>query len=234
MAVLKRSEVAVAAAPRESGALPAGWRERLRQRLPAQPDHRPGQCRYGPFRAVPPAAVIEALCTHPPEAPRAAAVLVPLFERSGVPCLLLTVRASHLRAHAGQISFPGGLLEGQDSDAAAAALRETQEEIGIAAADVEPLGFLSDHLVRTGYRISPLVAWLRPGFTLRPERTEVAEILELPVAHMLEATHYEVRRRTLGGVECELLDLPFGPHRIWGATAGILLDLRERILAGAA
>ena len=232
--VVAESRGVVAAAARVGTALPAGWRERLRLSLAVEPDHRLGQCRYGPFRAQPPTAVIEALRTQAPGAPRAAAVLVPICERDGVPCLLLTVRASHLRSHAGQISFPGGRLEGQDSDVAAAALRETQEEIGIAANHVEPLGFLSDHFVRTGYRISPLVAWLRPGFALRAERSEVAEILELPVAHMLEATHYEVRRRTLGGVACELLDLPFGAHRIWGATAGILLELRERILAGAA
>ncbi len=234
MVVLERSDVAVPASPNAATALSADWRERLRRSLPPEPDHFLGRCRYGPFRAQPPAAVIEALRTHAHGSARAAAVLVPICERAGVPCLLLTVRASHLRAHAGQISFPGGRLEGQDSDAAAAALRETQEEIGIAAGYVEPFGFLSDHFVRTGYRISPLVAWLRPGFTLRPERSEVAEILELPVAHMLEATHYEVRRRTLGGVACELLDLPFGTHRIWGATAGILLELRERILTGAA
>jgi 8-oxo-dGTP pyrophosphatase MutT (NUDIX family) len=232
--VAEPSEAAVTGAPRALGALPAGWPERLRQLLPAQPDHRPGQYRYGPFRAAPPVAVMEALATPPGAAPRAAAVLVPLFERAGVPCLLLTVRATHLRTHAGQISFPGGLLEGQDSDAAAAALRETEEEIGIAATQIDPLGFLSDHLVRTGYRISPLVAWLRPEFTLRPQRSEVAEIFVLPVAHMLDATHYEPRRRRLGGLDCELLDLPFGRHRIWGATAGILLELRERILALAA
>jgi 8-oxo-dGTP pyrophosphatase MutT (NUDIX family) len=233
VAVVERGEAAAVAAPHAATALPQGWRERLRS-LPAQPDHRLGRCRYGPFRAAPPAAVIEALRAHAPGSPRAAAVLVPIGERGGVPYLLLTVRASHLRDHAGQISFPGGRLEAQDCDAAASALRETQEETGIAATQVEPLGFLCDHFVRTGYRISPLVAWLRPGFTLRPERSEVAEILELPVTHMLEATHYEVRRRTLGGVACELLDLPFGTHRIWGATAGILLELRERILAGAA
>lgn len=216
------------------GVLAADWRERLRARLLELPDHRPGHCRFGPFRAAPPAAVMDALRANQSEAPRAAAVLVAMFDRGGAPYLLLTVRASHLRTHAGQISFPGGRLEAQDCDAAAAALRETQEEIGVAAAHIEALGFLSDHIVRTGYRISPLVAWLLPGFTLRPERTEVAEILELPLSYALDAGRYEVQRRTLAGIECELLDLPFGRHRIWGATAGILLNLRELMLADAA
>jgi 8-oxo-dGTP pyrophosphatase MutT (NUDIX family) len=225
---------AVLSAPGAPGALGTDWRERLRGALRALPDHRPEHCRFGPFRAAPPAAVIDALRASQSEAPRAASVLVPMFERGGTPCLLLTVRASHMRTHAGQISFPGGRLEAQDCDAAAAALRETQEEIGVAAAHIEALGFLSDHIVRTGYRISPLVAWLLPGFTLRPERTEVAEILELPLSYALDAGRYEVQRRTLAGIECELLDLPFGRHRIWGATAGILLNLRELMLADAA
>jgi 8-oxo-dGTP pyrophosphatase MutT (NUDIX family) len=221
------------AALRAPGALPADWLLRLRRALLVLPDHRPEHCRFGPFRAEPPAALLALLRESAAASPRAAAVLVPILERAGAPHLLLTVRASHLRTHAGQISFPGGRLEGQDSDAAAAALRETQEEIGIAAACIDPLGFLSDHIVRTGYRISPLVAWLRSGFTLRPQRSEVAEIIELPLAHALEMTNYQVRRRTLGGIECELLELPFGRHRIWGATAGMLLNLRELILAGA-
>jgi 8-oxo-dGTP pyrophosphatase MutT (NUDIX family) len=218
----------------EPGVLPADWRERLRRGLQALPDHRPGHTRYGPFRAAPAAALLELLRASPARPPQAAAVLVPILERAGPPRLLLTVRASHLRTHAGQISFPGGRVESQDGDATAAALRETEEEIGVDAAHIEPLGFLSDHLVRTGFRISPLVAWLLPGFTLRAERTEVAEIIELPLSYVLEAANYQVRRRSFGGIECELLDLPFGRHDIWGATAGILLNLRELILAGGA
>jgi len=169
-----------------------------------------------------------------PGEPRPAAVLVPLVVRADAITVLLTERTAHLMDHAGQISFPGGRLEGQDSDAAAAALRETEEEIGITPVHIEPVGFLSDCIVRSGYRISPLVAWLLPGFTLRAERTEVAEILELPLSRVLEASNYEARRRTFGGIECELLDLPFGRHRVWGATAGMLLNLRELILAGTA
>jgi 8-oxo-dGTP pyrophosphatase MutT (NUDIX family) len=178
------------AAPCAASVLPADWQERVRHGLFALPDHRPGYCRYGPFRAEPPTAVLEVLRAGLSEVPRAAAVLVPILERAGLPYLLLTVRASHLRTHAGQISFPGGRLEAQDKDAAAAALRETQEEIGISAAFVEPVGFLSDHIVRSGYRISPLVAWLRPGFSLHADGTEVAEILELPLTHLLEPANY--------------------------------------------
>ena len=154
-------------------------------------------------------------------------MLVPIVLHPQAPTLLLTVRASHLRSHAGQISFPGGRVEPTDLDLAAAALRETQEEIGIHAAAIEPVGFLSDQIVRTGYRITPLVALLQPGFTLTPDSTEVAEVFELPLAFALGAGNYRSRPGRARGLEFEILELPFGDRNIWGATAGILANLRE-------
>ena len=161
-----------------------------------------------------------------PESLKPAAVLVPIIDRSDTPALLMTVRASHLRRHAGQISFPGGRLEAHDADVAAAAVRETGEEIGIAAAAIEPIGFLSDHVVQTGYRITPVVALLAPGLTPRPDGTEVAEVFELPLAIALAADRYRVGR--IRGVDVDTWELSFGQYNIWGATAGILAHLRER------
>jgi NTP pyrophosphatase (non-canonical NTP hydrolase)/8-oxo-dGTP pyrophosphatase MutT (NUDIX family) len=131
-----------------------------------------------------------------------------VLDRADSPALLLTLRASHLRRHAGQISFPGGRLEPGDADVVAAALRETEEEIGIAASAIEPIGFLSDQMVQTGYRITPVVALLQPGFTLTPDGTEVAEVFELPLAIALDADqlsrrppqHARGRGRQLGAV----------------------------------
>jgi|CZKO01.1.fsa_nt_gi 8-oxo-dGTP pyrophosphatase MutT (NUDIX family) len=200
-------------------ALPVDWCARLRSRLHSAPDHRLEHSRTG----TQPALLREGL----PERLAAAAVLVPIVLHPNAPALLLTVRASHLRSHAGQISFPGGRVEPTDLDLAAAALRETQEEIGIHAASIEPVGFLSDQLVRSGYRITPVVALLQPGFTLRPDSTEVAEVFELPLAFALSAGNYRSRPGRARGLEFEIWELPYGERSIWGATAGILANLRE-------
>ena len=158
---------------------------------------------------------------------KAAAVLVPIVDRPQAPTLLMTVRASHLRRHAGQISFPGGRLEAEDADIAAAALRETGEEIGIGASAIHPIGFLSDHVVQTGYRITPVVALLPSGVTPEPDGTEVAEVFELPLGMALAAANSRVGRRTIREIEVDTWELPFGPYKIWGATAGILANLRQ-------
>ena len=200
-------------------ALPGDWRARLRKRLLPVPDHRLERSRIG----VRPAALRDPV----PAALAAAAVLVPIVLHPDVPALLLTVRASHLRSHAGQISFPGGRAEPADRDLAAAALRETHEEIGIPAALIEPIGFLSDQIVRSGYRITPLVALLQPGFALTTDCTEVAEVFELPLAFALDAANYRSRPGRSRGLEFEIWELPFGERNIWGATAGILANLRE-------
>jgi len=214
-----------AAALSMSAALPPGWQSRLRSRLAPEPDHSLERCRVGTQRA----SALETL----PEVSSVAAVLVPIVLHPQDPTLLLTQRASHLRAHGGQISFPGGRFEAQDADVAAAAVRETGEEIGIAASAIDPIGFLSDHVVLTGYRITPVVALLQSGVTPEPDGTEVAEVFELPLGFALAAANYRVGRRTIREVEVDTWELSFGPYNIWGATAGILANLRE-VFAGAA
>jgi 8-oxo-dGTP pyrophosphatase MutT (NUDIX family) len=214
-----------AAAAGES-ALPEDWRTRLRTRLLRAPDHSPEHCRFGSAPPGLPERVLARLRAQSSGELTAAAVLVPIIERP-IPTLLLTVRASHLRHHAGQISFPGGVLEAGDADIAAAALRETAEELGIDTRLIEPLGFLCDHIVITGFRVTPLVGLLQPGFTLQLHSGEVAETFELPLAFALAATNYQARRRTLQELEFEVWDLPYGERNIWGATAGILAHLRQ-------
>ena len=217
----------------EDPELPVDWLERLRRRLLRSPDHELSHCFFGGPLAEMPQRLQEALAGSMPEPLQAAAVLVPIVRRPAGPTLLLTVRASHLRHHAGQISFPGGRMEACDADAAAAALRETAEELGIATNQIEPLGYLTDHVVRTGFRITPLVALLEPDFTLTLDHTEVAEAFELPLTFALASTNYRARRRTLREVELEVWELPYGEHVIWGATAGMLAQLRSVLHADA-
>jgi 8-oxo-dGTP pyrophosphatase MutT (NUDIX family) len=213
--------------------LPPDWRERLRRSLLRTPDHRLEQCRAAGL--VQQSADVPArLRAAWPQVLHAAAVLVPIIERRDSPALLMTVRASHLRRHAGQISFPGGRLESGDADIAAAAMRETEEEIGIAAAAIEPIGYLPDHVLQTGYRITPVVALLAPGLALTPDGTEVAEVFELPLAIALAAHSYRVRRRSIRGADVDTWELAFGDYHIWGATAGMLAHLRERFAEAAA
>jgi len=200
-------------------ALPHDWQGRLRSRLRPTPDPRLESCRVGTRSAV----ERERL----PEAITAAAVLVPIVLHPDAPTLLLTVRATHLRSHAGQISFPGGRIEPTDFDAGAAALRETHEEIGIGSQHIEPIGYLSDQIIRSGYRITPLVGLLQPGFTLTHGDREVAEVFELPLAFALAAGNYRSRPGRLRGLDFEIWELPYGERNIWGATAGILANLRE-------
>jgi 8-oxo-dGTP pyrophosphatase MutT (NUDIX family) len=214
------------AAPEMTG-LPADWRQRLRDRLLPVPDHRLEDCRFGGTALTTEITVLQRLRAALPAALQPAAVLVPLVDHPHGPQVLLTERAGHLRRHAGQISFPGGRLEPGDADIAAAALRETEEEIGLPAAFIETLGFLSDHVVQTGYRITPVVALVRPGFALTPDRAEVADVFEVPLRVVLNAGSYRRQRRTLQGVEVEVWELPYAERNVWGATAGILMHLHD-------
>jgi 8-oxo-dGTP pyrophosphatase MutT (NUDIX family) len=202
-------ELRLPAAGAQSASLPSDWQTRLRARLLAAPDHR--------------------LDFEPAEALQAAAALVPIVLRSDGPTVLLTVRSRHLRRHAGQISFPGGALDPADVDAAATAVRETEEEVGIAPRFIEPIGYLPDHYVGSGFRMTPVVALLQPLFELRPERSEVEEVFELPLAYALSSANYRLRRRSLRGSEQEFWELSYGARNIWGATARVLVSLRERL-----
>jgi 8-oxo-dGTP pyrophosphatase MutT (NUDIX family) len=169
-----------------------------------------------------------------PERLTPAAVLVPIVDHADGLTVLLTERAPDLRHHPGQISFPGGRLEPGDADAVAAALRESEEEIGLPASAVEVLGFLPDHLIVTGYAVTPVVGFVAPGTPLRLDPVEVAGVFEVPLAFVLDPANHRLRRRPLGGgATIDLYDVPYGGHNIWGATAGMLLTL-YRLLAGAA
>jgi 8-oxo-dGTP pyrophosphatase MutT (NUDIX family) len=158
-----------------------------------------------------------------------AAVLIPLVERDTGLTVLLTQRAETLKDHAGQISFPGGRIEPEDEDAWHAALREAYEEIGLLANYVEFAGYLPDHRVITGFRVTPVVGFVNPDYQLRIAKAEVHDAFEVPLDFILDAANHKSRRRKLGGVTIEVHDIPYGERNIWGATAGMLMTLRRML-----
>jgi 8-oxo-dGTP pyrophosphatase MutT (NUDIX family) len=145
--------------------------------------------------------------------------------------VLLTQRATHLKNHAGQISFPGGRLEASDEGPLAAALRETEEEIGLSRQHVTFAGYLDPHLVLSGFWVTPVVGFVQPGFALALDRREVDSTLEVdstfevPLLHILDPANHKARERTLGTTKVRVYDIPYGEHHIWGATAGMLIAL---------
>jgi 8-oxo-dGTP pyrophosphatase MutT (NUDIX family) len=154
-----------------------------------------------------------------------AAVLIGLVERAGEPHLLLTQRTTHLRDHAGQISFPGGRVERWDASIAATALREAQEEIGLDPARVEVLGELAPYDTATGFRIHPVVGWLTPPLELRLDPYEVDDVFELPLAFVVEPGNHRRQSFRRGPLTRTYYVLPWQNRFIWGATAGILVNL---------
>lgn len=199
--------------------------ERLLQRLDGRaPDHRPESLRIGATLAGD--SDPRLLKLFPP-ASRRAAVLIGLREPLDDPGILLTVRATHLRAHAGQIAFPGGAIDPDDADPAATALREAHEEVGLESTQAAVVGHLPDQLVLTGFQVTPVVARLAADFTPQPAEVEVQEAFMMPLSVLLDPATHVPSRRAIGGIEFEFRDLLFGRHRIWGATAGILFTLCE-------
>jgi 8-oxo-dGTP pyrophosphatase MutT (NUDIX family) len=168
-----------------------------------------------------------------PAEPARAAVLVPLVDRADGLHVLLTQRASHLKHHPGQISFPGGRIEPADAGPWEAALREAREEIGLDPGYVTRAGYLHDHLVISGYRVTPVVAFVRPGFDVRIDRTEVEDLFEVPLEFVLDTRNYVPRERTLHGHTIVTHDIPFAGRQIWGATASMLITF-ARMLAESA
>jgi 8-oxo-dGTP pyrophosphatase MutT (NUDIX family) len=162
-----------------------------------------------------------------PEQRIPAAVLVPLVERERGWTVLLTQRAVTLKDHAGQISFPGGRIEPEDTDAWHAALREAHEEIGLSASFVEFAGYLPDHWVVTGFRVTPAVGFVNPAFELKIATDEVHDVFEVPLEFILDAANHKPRQFKMGHVTVEVFDIPYGNRNIWGATAGMLLTLRR-------
>jgi 8-oxo-dGTP pyrophosphatase MutT (NUDIX family) len=159
---------------------------------------------------------------------RPAAVLIPVVARAE-PTVLLTQRTAHLPDHAGQISFPGGKIDASDESPLEAALREAEEEIGLARHHVQPIGYLDLYLTTLGYRIVPTVARVAPDLRLELNRDEVEEAFEVPLAFLMEPANLQRHSREWNGMQRSYYAIPFGERYIWGVTAGILRNLYDRI-----
>jgi 8-oxo-dGTP pyrophosphatase MutT (NUDIX family) len=159
---------------------------------------------------------------------RPAAVLVALVDHPQ-PTVLLTQRAAHLNDHAGQISFPGGKIDATDASPLEAALREAEEEIGLSREFIDPIGYLDLYGTSFGFRILPTVARVRPGFQLRINQSEVDDVFEVPLAFLMNPANHQLHSKEFRGVERSYYAMPYRDRYIWGATAGILRVLYERI-----
>ena len=159
---------------------------------------------------------------------RPAAVLVPIVDHPE-PTVLLTQRAQHLPDHPGQVSFPGGKIDKGDANPRASALREADEEIGLERAHVEPLGYLDLYMTTLGYRIVPVIARVKPGFSLKLNVSEVDATFEVPLAFLMDQNNVQRHSREWQGVTRHYYAITFGERYIWGVTAGILRNLHERI-----
>ena len=158
--------------------------------------------------------------THMP-----AAVLVPLVLRDNAASVLLTKRTDHLHHHPGQISFPGGRVEQGDVSPVATALRETEEEIGLARDRIELIGSLPDYFTGTGFRVTPVVGLVHPPFELTLDTFEVAEAFEVPLSHFLDPMNHLQHSLEIEGRTRHFHAMPYGDYYIWGATAGMLMSL---------
>jgi 8-oxo-dGTP pyrophosphatase MutT (NUDIX family) len=162
--------------------------------------------------------------------PRPAAVLVPVMVRDSL-TVLLTQRSHDMPSHPGQISFPGGKVEECDTSPLDCALREAEEEIGLTADFVEPLGYLDGYRTGTGFQIVPVVAIVRPGFAVRLDPREVVELFEVPLAFLMDDLNHQRHSREWRGRERSFYAMPYGERYIWGATAGMLKNMHARLFA---
>lgn len=156
-------------------------------------------------------------------------MLVPVVARPAGPTVLLTLRATALSDHAGQVSFPGGRLEAADTGPVDAALRETWEEVGIEPSSIEVIGTLSPYMTITNFRVTPVLGLVTPGFVLRPDPVEVADAFEIPLATFRDPALRERRRRHFGGAEVSYWAYQCDGRLVWGATAAMLVDLCRRL-----
>ena len=164
-----------------------------------------------------------------PDRLKPAAVLVPLVAHAAGYTVLLTQRTEHLQHHAGQVSFPGGRVEGDDEGILGAALREAEEEIGLAPGYVEPLGLLDDYETVTHFLVTPVVSIVRPGFTLTLDSFEVADTFEVPLSFLLDPDNHQIHSRIRNGERRRYYVFEYGERYIWGATAGMLMNFYRRL-----
>jgi 8-oxo-dGTP pyrophosphatase MutT (NUDIX family) len=162
---------------------------------------------------------------------RGAAVLIPVIDRGDRSTMLLTKRAETLRNHTGQVAFPGGRIDPDDASPEHAALRETQEEIGLGAEHVEIVGRMPDYVSGSGYRITPVLSVVRPGFDLVLNPDEVDAAFEVPLSFLMDPANHARDSRFWGDQEWFFYDMPYDGRRIWGVTAGIIRTLYERLYA---
>jgi 8-oxo-dGTP pyrophosphatase MutT (NUDIX family) len=164
------------------------------------------------------------------EPPRPAAVLVPVMLRQTL-TVLLTQRSNDMPSHPGQISFPGGKVEKTDASPLACALREAHEEVGLAPEFVEPLGYLDSYRTGTGFQITPVVAFVRPGFAKVLDPREVLETFEVPLNFLMDEANHQKASRDWRGRQRSFYAMPYEGRYIWGATAGMLKNMHQRLFA---
>lgn len=192
---------------------------RLRPTLAAEPGEVRGDHDLNPGRLSVPGDMVL----------RPAAVLVPIIDRNDGLAMLLTRRADHLKSHAGQVSFPGGRIEPSDESPTAAALREAEEEVGLARRFVTVIGRLAPYETGTGFRVVPIVGLVEPGFSLVIDKSEVADVFEVPLAFLMDPRHHERHTGNWRGEERHFYAMPYNGQRIWGATAGMIVNLYETL-----
>jgi 8-oxo-dGTP pyrophosphatase MutT (NUDIX family) len=163
------------------------------------------------------------------EAPvRPAAVLIPIVDHEE-PTVLLTQRSAHLKEHSGQVAFPGGKIDATDASPLDAALREAEEEVGLDRSFIDPIGYLGVYGTGFGFRILPTLARVKPGFNLTINHSEVDDAFEVPLSFLMNPANHQLRSKEFRGMERTYYEMPFAERYIWGATAGILRILYERI-----
>jgi 8-oxo-dGTP pyrophosphatase MutT (NUDIX family) len=199
----------------------AEFRRRARERSSGLPD---SWRQFGDYRLNPDAPhMVEGMHL------RDAAVLMPVVDDGANARVILTQRTSQMRKHSGQIAFPGGKLDPEDASVENAALREAEEEIGLGRHFVEIVGKLPSFPVLTGFRITPVLSVVQPGFTLVPNPHEVDSVFEVPLSFLMDPTNHVIETANFGGHQRNFYVMPYEGRRIWGITAGILRSVYERL-----